>query len=87
MVPVAPIITAINFVFTLHIACTYIARFKNFSSSFLDHIFIFRNCNIYKRTCSFFIVTDCGIRCIVWGGWFCQFYIIIFVIIIQQILH
>ena len=35
MFPVAPHITAINFVFTFHISCTYIARFTNFSSSSL----------------------------------------------------
>ena len=46
-VPVAPVVTGITFVFTFHIPCIYIEMFQNFFFSFLDHIFISWNCNIY----------------------------------------
>jgi hypothetical protein len=50
MVPVAPIITRITFVFTSHMRCSSIVRslyFKIFSASFFYHISVSWDCNIY----------------------------------------
>jgi hypothetical protein len=50
MVPVAPIITGITFVFTFHMRCVSIVRslcFRIFSAYFLITFLSPRNCNIY----------------------------------------
>jgi hypothetical protein len=49
MVPVAPIITGITFVFTFHMRCISIVRsfyFKKFSASFFNHISVSWDCSI-----------------------------------------
>jgi hypothetical protein len=59
MVPVAPIITGITPVSTSHIRCISTVRslyFKIFPASFLNHIPVSWNCNIYQHTCSLFII-------------------------------
>jgi hypothetical protein len=50
MVQAAPIITGITFVFTFHMRCISIVRslyFKNLSASFLNHISVSLDCNVY----------------------------------------
>jgi hypothetical protein len=61
MVPVAPIITGIAFVFTFHMRCISIVSslyFRIFSASFFNHISVPRNRNVYQHTCSLFIITN-----------------------------
>ena len=50
MLPVAPLITGITLVFTFHMRCISIVKslyFKIFSASFLSHISVSRDRNIY----------------------------------------
>ena len=50
IVPVAPIITGIIFVFTFHMHCISIVRslyFRTFSASFFNHISVSWDCNVY----------------------------------------
>jgi len=59
--PVASIITGITLVFTFHMRCISVVRslyFRIFSASFLNHISVPWDCNVYWHTCSLFIITD-----------------------------
>ena len=71
MVPVAPIITGITFVFTLYMRCISLVRslyFRIFSASFYNHISVSWNCNIYQHTCSLFIITNYNVWFVVGNG-------------------
>ena len=61
IVPFAPIIAGITFVFTFHMRCISVVRslyFRIFSASFLITFSFSWNCNVYKHTCSLLIITD-----------------------------
>ena len=50
IVPVAPIITGITFVFTFHMRCISVVRslyFRIFSASLFNHISVSWDCNVY----------------------------------------
>ena len=73
MVPVAPIITGITFVFTFHMCCISIVRFlyfKIFSASFLI-TFLSPAIATSKHTNSLLIVTYYDVWCVVGEGSVC----------------
>ena len=71
-VPVAPIITAITFVFTFHMHSITVVRSLYcrifWASFFFYHISVSQNCNMYQQTCSFFIITNYAVWFIVDDG-------------------
>jgi hypothetical protein len=64
MIPVAPIITGITFVFTLHMRCIYIVRslyFRIFSASFFNTFLFPETATMLAHTFPF-VITDYDVR-------------------------